>query len=155
MINIFPRAFDPLDVLRLSLQASQHIQAGEDHASPSLTDAIALDANGPCWSVETADHTLLACGGFRTLFTNDAGEPVHGLAWAMLSSALTPRGHVWLRSFVRELVVWSPLRRIECYTHASNRGECAWAKALGFGNPQMLRHFGAASETVILWERLR
>lgn len=124
------------------------------------------------WCARIGDRPI-ACFGINETFPG-----VQGVGWAILS---TPIGaaHLALTRFIRDRVILaSKLKRIELFALARDAEvivkhwpeldsaqllaavmahptrECAWANLLGLAPAHVLRKFGQASETFVLFERI-
>ena len=159
------------DAMTIERQPSQRVQLGLD-ASMTIEVAADLAAGGEAWTAWRG-CTPVACVGLRETFPG-----VQAVAWAILSRGL--RGdHVAITRFTARRIAASPYRRIEAICIAAVDAEAIlssfpgldpaqlleavlcvrgpqarWAEALGLTPSAVLRCFGAASETHILFERI-
>lgn len=171
MARLLPSPLHADDLFELRVQPSQHVQLGV----PLLTsrdDAVAM-AMQPCaWSVRDGGR-LIACFGIVETFPGVQGE-----SWCRLAEGIGT-AHLALTRFIRRVLAASPLTRVNMIAVANDAEavlarfgpmdagmlleavmarptrECAWAKLLGFTPQGVLRKFGAASETHVLFERIR
>ncbi|MEM8725012.1 MAG: hypothetical protein AAGE86_05765 [Pseudomonadota bacterium] len=153
-----------MDLLHIDQQESQKVWFGLDGAV-DFDSAAHLAGQPVAWTVSRDDGSILACFGINETFENALGEAVQGVAWALLSRPIGA-DHLPLTRFVRSVVASSSLRRIELFAKAREgavtidevmaeaTAECRWAVSLGFTPAHVLRNFGAASETYMLFERL-
>lgn len=161
---------NPSHLASIQRQASQQVQLGID-ATLSEEEAYELASEEEAWACFDGDR-LIACLGIRETF-----PAVQGVAWAVLADGLG-RCHLALTRFARSRILGSRLRRIEAITRASDAEaildhfpgldgamlleavlaqptpECIWAKLCGLRPAHVLRCFGAASETQVLFERI-
>lgn len=128
------------------------------------------------WCARRGDGSVLACFGISEHFPGR-----HGIAWALLSQPIG-KDHLALTRFVRRQVEHAGLVRIELLARAADieatraffaehgapvdsyamvaaamsepTPECRWAVLLGFEPAHVLRKFGGASETYMLFERI-
>lgn len=168
------RAMLPEDGDRLQRQPSQRMMLGIDRGA-TLSAEVAEDliAGGEAWSIETSDGRLAACVGLRETFPG-----VQGVAWAVLAEGIGPT-HLAVTRHAQRRIADSPLRRIEAVCRAGIDAEAVlilypdldptqlleavltvpspetrWAAAAGLTPVHVLRKFGAASETHVLFERI-
>lgn len=161
------------DLFEISRQDSQLLWLGQEG---EITDeAAAILASQPCaWTAWHAGR-IVACFGISEIFAN-----VQGVAWALLSSDIGVH-HIELTRFMQKEVRTCGLIRLELLAKASEKAEelavlgedlcvrftgqqllacamqratseCRWAKLLGFTPAHVLRRYGAASETYMLFE---
>ena len=137
------------DALQIQRQASQLVQLGlERHIT--LEEADDLATGGEAWTLREsadADARIVACVGLRELFPGR-----QAVAWAILAEGLGA-AHLAVTRFARRRIAASPLRRIEAIVRTD--AECAWAKLVGLTPAHVLRCYGGASETHVLFERIR
>lgn len=169
-------ALQPEDLLSIDRQASQHLWLGLP-GDIDWEQAALLAGQPVAFCARRADGSILACFGINETF-----DDVQGVAWALLSDPIG-RDHLALTRFIREVVASSGYRRIELlakaresehdFAFARSHGlmldttmmvnvamaeptpECRWAVLLGFTPAHVLRQFGAASETYMLFEHIR
>ena len=159
------------DLFEIRVQPSQHMQMGVPLRT-SRDDAMAM-AMQPCaWSVRH-EGRLIACFGIVETFAG-----VQGQGWCWLAADLGA-AHLPLTRFMRRTLEASPLARVDLIAVASDAEgiltafgqmdpgmllaavmatptrECTWARLLGFTPAAVLRKWGAASETHVLFERVR
>jgi hypothetical protein len=171
---------EPDDLLAIEQQPSQRTWMGApceiDHEN-----ALLLAAQPVAWTARRADGSILACFGIHETFDDLLGRGVQGVAWAMLSSPVG-KDHLALTRFMRRQVEAAGLQRIELIAKAVDvesfrdfalregfpvdtamlvrasmtepTPECRWAVMLGFEPAHVLRKFGGASETYMLFERI-
>lgn len=120
-----------------------------------------------------ADRRRYACFGISETF-----EGLQGVAWSILAPGLGVARHLQLTRFMRKILQASSLARIELIATANDAEailarwpdldgaqlleavmvnpsrECAWARVLGLTPAHVLRKFGGASETCVLFERI-
>lgn len=160
---------DPADLFEIKRQESQLTVLGQDSAVDSETAEI-LASQPVAWTAWVAGRPL-ACFGISELF-----ESVHGLAWALLSNEIGVH-HLQLTRFMQRQIRECGLQRLELLAKASDveffaekyhwmdpgvlvsvamadpTPECRWAVLLGMKPAHVLRRFGAASESYMLFER--
>lgn len=161
------------DAGRIERQPSQRMALGIE-AGVEVTTEIAADliAGGEAWSVERGGR-VVACLGLRETFPG-----VQGVAWAILAEGIGA-AHLVTTRHARARIAASPLRRIEAVCRAGVDAEAIltafpdldptqlleavlsvpspetrWAAAAGLIPVHVLRKFGAASETHVLFERI-
>lgn len=158
------------DLFEIERQESQLLWLG---ASGEISDEAAeiLASQDCAWTAWRAGRPI-ACFGISEIF-----EGKQGLAWSLLSAELGA-DHLKITRFMQEQVLMSPLARIELIAKACDvesfaqkydwidpwalvqvamaepTPECRFAKLLGFEPAHVLRNYGAASETYMLFERL-
>lgn len=166
------------DALAIQRQPSQRIQLGLDRAM-TIEEAEALVAQGEAWTA-AREGVVLACLGLRETFQREDGSGAQGVAWAILSADLGISAHLAVTRHARARIAASGLRRIEAIVAAkldaepiladypdldpgellavmlnADNAEMAWARLVGLKPAAVLRAFGAASQTHILFERIR
>lgn len=169
------RTLEPDDLLTIERQDSQALWLG---TPGDVTDEAAAGLAGEpvAWTAFRPDGSVLACFGIAETFAG-----VQGVAWAMLSQPIG-RHHLALTRFIRDVVQAAPYQRLELLAKAREieavvevgrahgftpmpaalvnvamadpTPECRWAELLGFTAVHVLRKFGAASETYMLFERI-
>lgn len=169
-------AFVPMTaaaLLAIDRQPSQRVQLGTI-ASITPDQAEAIAASGECWAVMRGAVPIAAYGLTETF------PGMQAVAWALLGADIG-RAHVAMTRHVRSRIIASPLRRIEAIVRAADiepaiaanpvlagdaqalidvamarpTPECRWAVALGLRAAAVLRAFGGAAETHLLFERIR
>jgi hypothetical protein len=163
------------DLMDIVAQDSQKLWLGAP-GEPDWDSAEHLAAQPVAWCARRGDGSILACFGINELF---AGK--HGVAWALLSQPIGS-DHLALTRFIRRAVQQCGLVRLELLAKAvdieatraffAEHGaandswamvaaamsdpspECRWAVLLGFEPVHVLRKFGGASETYMLFERI-
>lgn len=143
------RPMEPEDLPRLKLQPSQHWDMGLYRTVHDAEDARGLIAAGPAWTGVARDGRILGCAGFGELWPN-----AHAVAWAMLAEGLGP-AHLAITRFVRARLADAPYRRIEAIVRAGHEAPCQWARLVGMEAVAVLRRWGPADETHLLFERIR
>ena len=167
------RASDPLTI---ELQPSQETVLGLD-ARMEYAEAEHHAQQPVAWTAFTRGRNgaerIVACFGLQETF------PGHvGVGWAMLAAGVGAH-HLQLTRFVRNVIATAPLARIEVMARAADiepvaaafphfdpwqlvqaamerpTPECRWAQALGLKARHVLRRFGMADETYMLFERVR
>lgn len=153
----------PADLLSIDMQDSQAMFLGQD-ATPDEETAYNLAAQPVAWTAWRGGK-VLACFGI-----NEAFPGQHGTAWALLGKGIG-RDHLALTRFVREAVAGCTLPRLDVLARATDVSpgswnpiaesmaeptpECRWCELLGFKPAHLLRKFGGAGETYMLFERIR
>ena len=151
------------DLLAITAQDSQKLWLGTP-GEVTWEQAEVLADNPVAWTAWRPDGSILACFGISELF-----EGKHGVGWALLSQPIGEH-HLALTRRIQAEVCGAGLRRIELLARAKGpaRGwlapvaevmadptpECRWAVLLGFTPAHVLRNFGAASESYMLFECL-
>jgi hypothetical protein len=162
-----------VDALLIQRQASQRIQLGlERDMSDEEAEALA-EGPGEAWTIFAGDR-IAACVGLRETFPG-----AQAVAWAILSEGLGA-AHLAVTRHARARIAASPLNRIEAIVTAGVDAELVlqkfrpldaeqlleavlavptpetrWAAAVGLKPAAVLRRFGAAGETHVLFERIR
>jgi hypothetical protein len=161
----------PRDLLTIERQPSQRRVLGLDGAV-SEEEAESLAAQPVAWTARL-DGRIIACFGINQTFA-----PVQGVGWAILAAHIGP-AHLALTRFIRTRVILATtLKRLELFAIANDAEailarwpeldgsqllaavmvrptrECAWARLLGMSPAHVLRKFGQASETHVLFERI-
>jgi hypothetical protein len=164
--KLMPEHFKMLD-----LQPSQCLQLGE-LSTLSDEEAEALCDQDEAWACRY-DGVLVALVGIRETYPGR-----QGVAWAMLADKIGS-AHLAVTRYARWRVSLSPLKRLEviaiagdveamidaspriandpwflCEKLSRSTAECRWAALIGFRAAHVLRNFGAASETHMLFERI-
>lgn len=154
----------------LDRQPSQLVQLGVE-VSMDDEEMYALAAEREAWACYDGDR-LIACVGIRETFPE-----TQGVAWAVLASGVG-RATLALTRFARSRILGSGLKRIEAVARAGDAEailaqypelnaaqlseavmalptpECAWARLVGLSPAHVLRKFGQAAETHMLFERI-
>lgn len=142
----------PIDALLIQRQASQRVQLGIER-DMTLEEAVALAEGGEAWTAfdggRRTGGAIVACFGLRETFPGR-----QAVAWAILAEGLGG-AHLAVTRFARARIAASTLARIEAIVRAEVHAECVWAKLVGLKAAHVLRAFGAASETHVLFERIR
>lgn len=171
MGTILPSPLHADDLFEIKVQPSQHVQMGVPLRT-SRDDAMAMAAQPCAWSVRHQGR-LIACFGIIETFDGAQGQ-----SWCQLASDLGA-AHLPLTRFMRRTLEASELARVDLIAVASDAEailaafgamdagllleavmatptrECTWARLLGFTPAAVLRKWGAASETHVLFERVR
>ncbi len=155
MFELVPLTADHL--LAIEAQPSQRMQFGIP-ADLSLAEARDAVAAGEAYALLESGR-VLACLGII-----DSYEPGEGMAWAILTADMGA-GYLFLSRFARHWGNASALRTIRAHAIAP-RGlltldavlrhatpEMRWLALLGMRPVQVLPNFGAARETLVLFER--
>jgi len=143
--------FRAADALTIELQPSQIIEAGIDCSRMSESQARALEGQGDAWTAFDGDGRVLCCAGIAEVFKGR-----QGVAWAMLAADIGAAAHLAITRFAKDQIARSPLIRIETLVAADARGRGAkWARACGLRLNAIVECWGAASETMMLFERIR
>lgn len=169
-------AFVPMTaaaLLAIDRQPSQRVQLGVVRAITS-DQAEQMAAAGECWAMLRGGTPVAAYGLAETF------PGMQATAWALLSADIGA-AHVAMTRHVRSRIFASPLRRIEAVARCADiepaiatnpvladdaqalidvamavpTPECRWAVALGLRAAAVLRAFGGAAETHLLFERIR
>lgn len=169
MSSVTFHRLEPGDLFEIERQESQLLLLG---APGEVNDEVAeILAEQPCaWTAWTKGRAL-ACFGISETFPGS-----NGVAWSLLAKALGAH-HLELTRFMQEQVAASPLPRIELIAKAAEiesfvarypwvdpwalvaasmaepTVECRFARLLGFKPAHVLRRFGGAQETYMLFER--
>lgn len=154
----------PHDLFAIDVQASQTMFLGQP-ADVDEETAYSLAAQPVAWTAYRGDGSVLACFGF-----NEAYPGQHGTAWALLSAGIGC-DHLALTRFVRKVVADCTLPRLDVLARANDVSpgswnpiaesmaeptpECRWCELLGFKPAHLLRKFGGAGETYMLFEKIR
>lgn len=164
----------PADLLAMEVQPSQSMVLGEPHQWDE--EQAAQLCNQPvAWCAREAGGErlgrIVACFGIVEVFAG-----VQGYGWAALAPEIGP-AHFELTRFVQGQVAGCGLARLELRAVASPRFEADLAEAGGAANPlavafrratpemrwavllgltpaHVLRQYGAARETYVLFERI-
>lgn len=166
-----------VDALLIQRQASQRVQLGLDR-DMTEDEAEALAAGpGEAWTIFVSDGEeggrIAACVGLRETFPG-----TQAVAWAILAEGLGS-AHLAVTRHARARIAASPLARIEAICRAGVDAEAVlaqfgdldpgqlleavlavpspetrWAEAVGLRAAAVLRRFGAAGETHVLFERI-
>ena len=165
------RRLEPGDLLSIDAQASQQLVLGL-RVRLDFAQAEHYAAMPVAWAARRGEE-LLACFGINELFAG-----AHGVAWAVLAEGLG-RDHLALTRFMQSEIRDCGLARLELLArcvdvdlaverlpditgdelvqlvtkpdHATP--EVRWAMMLGMEPAHVLRRFGAASESYLLYER--
>lgn len=164
------RRMRPEDPIAIKRQPSQRRVLGLD-AQMSSEEAEHHAAQRVAWTAWHDDRRV-ACFGISETFAG-----VQGVAWAILAPRIGAL-HLPLTRFMRGEIASAGLARIELLAAANDAEailsrwpdldpaqllaavmvnptrECAWARLLGLTPAHVLRRFGAASETCVLFERI-
>jgi len=137
-------------MLALQLQPSQLIEAGLDASGMSAEHAREIVERGVGWAAIRGEE-VLCCAGIVETFADRQGT-----AWAMLAGGLGACAHLAITRFARARIAESPLVRVESLISDDPTGRCAkWARAVGMEHEATLAKWGAASETIHVYRRLR
>lgn len=158
------------DLFEIERQESQILWLGSPGDITWETAEI-LAAQPVAWTA-WVEGRIMACFGISETF-----EGVQGVAWSLLSGSLGVH-HLPLTRFMQREIAQARLARIELIAKAAEYGEaiarypvaaarspvtavmadptpeCRFAALLGFNAAHVLRNFGAASETYMLFEKL-
>lgn len=167
------RPLEPVDLMAIDLQASQRVTLGIDTREVTIDEAEDLCSHPVAWSVRNGGR-LIACIGISETFAG-----LQGVTWAHLAPNLGA-AHLALTRFARACVVDSGLARIEGIVRGPDAEsvidhfpglaadghalltallefptpEMTWARLCGLRPAHVLRKFGAAAQTHILYERI-
>jgi hypothetical protein len=149
----------PRHLLTLQRQPSQRVQMGV--IANFTADEAATVADQPeAWVAIEGDGRIAACFGIVEQF---AGR--QGVAWAIFAEGLHA-AHLKITRFARAQLAGCGLRRIEAVAIAPRDAatlaemvaaptpEMRWARRIGMRPVHVLHEYGAASETLVLFERL-
>lgn len=158
------------DLRAIEPQPSQRFTLGIDTRAVSDEEAGILADQPEAWALHSRGR-LLACFGIQETFPG-----VQGVAWAVLGDNVGS-AHLAMTRFARARIAQSRLARIEAIVRASDAErvltrhpdldaaqllmvvmavptpECTWARLVGLRPAHVLRRFGAAGETHLLFER--
>lgn len=161
----------PQALIDLPRQPSQRVQLGIDIDAMTLEEAEHLCAQPCAWLCSWHGQPIAAIGITETF----PGR--QGVGWAALTACLGA-AHLPLTRFARTCIAESPLARIEAVGRANDAEaildqfpgldpyqlvtavmqcptpECAWLRLLGMKPVHVLRKFGGAAETNMLFERI-
>lgn len=164
------RKLDAVDLIAIERQPSQRLQLGQV-VDVSPEEAAALATQPLAFAVE-ADGRLICCMGIMETFPGK-----QGVAWAIFAPGIG-RAHVAITRHARWQLAHCGLARVEAivlgadaepivtrWPHldgaqllaavlATPTPECRWAAAIGLQPAAVLRKFGGASETHVLFERI-
>lgn len=151
-------------------QQSQRVQLGLE-VQVTAEEAEMLCAQAEAWAIYWGGRHV-ACIGIAETFPGS-----QGVAWAALADGIGG-AHLALTRFARMRIANSPLKRIEAVARAADAEaildafpgldgaqlleavmamptpECSWARLVGLRPAHVLRCFGAAAETHLLFERI-
>jgi hypothetical protein len=160
------------DAIEIRRQASQRVQLGLAREM-TIEEAEALaEGDGEAWTL-FAGARIVACVGLRETFPG-----AQAVAWAILAEGLGA-AHLAVTRHARARIAASGLNRIEAICTAALDAEAVlaetgpldagqllqavmavpspemrWAAAVGLAPAAVLRRFGAAGETHVLFERI-
>lgn len=164
------RRLHPDDLFVIDRQPSQAMAMGLS-IEPTIESTQWLAEQPEAWAV-LADGRLIACIGIYETFAG-----AQGVCWAVLAEGIGHH-HLALTRFARSRVMASPLARIEALTICADAEailadyplldpvelvaavmamptpQCTWARMMGLTPVHVLRRFGAASQTHMLFERI-
>lgn len=166
---IFTR-LDPLHLAAIAPQESQRLWLGVP-GDCDFAQAQILASQSIAWTAWRSNDpgSILACFGISETFPG-----VQGVAWALLAADLG-EDHLALTRFMQREIRECGLARLELLARATDvepfadeydpwmlvsasmavpTPECRWAKLLGLEPAHVLRKFGAAGETYMLFERI-
>jgi hypothetical protein len=159
------------DLFALEPQASQRMTLGLDTALMSADEAEQLCAEDEAWAIR-ADGRLIAAVGIQQTFPGSMG-----VCWAILGDGVG-KAHLAMTRFAASRIRQSKLARLEAIVRGPDAEsildhfpcldaaqlltavmtmatpECVWARLCGLKPAHVLRKFGAARETHILFERI-
>ena len=158
------------DLLAIDRQPSQRMAMGVTGAF-TPEEAAVLASQPESWAVRR-DGALIACLGIMETFPG-----AQGVAWAILASGIGA-SHLAISRFAKARIAGAGLARVEAVTRgpdadaivaampgidpgmllaaimATPTPECRWAALLGLAPAHVLRKFGGAGETHVLFERI-
>lgn len=161
----------PEALIELPRQPSQRVQLGVNIDDMTLAEAQHLCAQPCAWLCSWNNMPIAAIGICETF----PGR--QGVGWAALTSCLGV-AHLALTRFAKRCIAESPLPRIEAVGRAADAEaildqfpgldpyqlvtavmaiptpECTWLRLLGMKPVHVLRKFGGAAETNMLFERI-
>lgn len=161
---------EPCHLLSIERQPSQATILGMD-ATFSVEEAEQLAAQPEAYAVLRGEDPV-ACIGIAEAF---AGR--HGIGWAVLASGIG-QAHIALTRWMRARIAAVDLPRLECFARCRDMEdllarfpdldsgqiveiamsdptpECRWAVMLGLRPVHLLRQYGAAGESYMLFERI-
>lgn len=156
------------DLLEIERQPSQQLTLGRP-GETTAEEAAILEAQPVAWTARDSRGRIRACFGIAEAFPG-----LQGQAWAVLAPGLG-YAHLELTRFIQGQVAGAGLVRIELLARGPDMGwtpahmtsgevmqlavtemtkEMRWAVLLGFEPAHVLRWYGAAAETYVLFERL-
>lgn len=172
MAEVSIRRMTAADLLAIEPQASQRMTLGVDTGGLSAEEAGELADQTHAWAVRGGDGRLIGCMGIRETFPG-----AQGVAWATLADGIGS-AHLAMTRFARSCVTGCGLARVEAIIAAPD-AECViaaypaldaqqlldalqatptpemiWARLVGLRAAHVLRKFGAAAQTHILFERI-
>jgi hypothetical protein len=164
------------DLLAIEPQASQHFTLGVETRHAAAEQAEQLADQAEAWAVRSVDEDgagrLIACFGILETFPG-----VQGVVWATLADGIGA-AHLAMTRFARSRVRDCGLARVEAIVLASDAEnivadypgldaqqlidvlmrfptpDMVWARLCGLRPAHVLRKFGAAAETHMLFERI-
>lgn len=165
----------PVDLLEIARQPSQDRVLGLAYEW-SEAEGQQLCAEPVAWTAR-ADGRIIACFGISETF-----EGLQGWGWAVLATGIGG-AHLALTRFMRSVIAECGLARLEVLARAVDleaviatavidregpldsgqlvalamarpTPECRWAALLGLQPAHVLRRYGAASESYMLFERI-
>lgn len=160
----------PDDLFAIERQSSQSTVLGFA-AELSSEEAEAIAAQRIAWAARDENGRIIACFGINEPFEN--GQ--QGFAWSILADGIGA-AHLQLTRFCRSQVTGSGLSRVDLMAKAADvehilaqrpeldsgmavavamcrpSPECRWAQLLGFTPAHVLRRYGPACETFMLFE---
>lgn len=167
------RDLQPADLMALDLQPSQRMTLGLDTQAVSIDEAEDLASSRFAWSVRH-EGRLIACIGIAETFAG-----TQGVGWAHLARGIGS-AHLALTRFARARITDCGLARVEAIVRAPDAEnaiasfpflaedaegllvamlqtptpEMIWIQLLGLRPAHVLRKFGAAAQTHMLYERI-
>lgn len=137
------------DLMQIDVQPSQWVQCGLNARWTGEAEARELIACGDGWTAHGADGRVLCVGGIAETFPGRQGT-----VWAMLASGIGAPAMAAITRFCRRFIADSPLVRVDAMI-ADDRASRCWADLIGLTWNTTLEQWGAASETVHFYERVR
>jgi hypothetical protein len=169
MLEVQPLTLSTL--MGFERQPSQVVQLGIE-IDLSDEEASELIDQPEAWACHYRGRHV-ACVGIREHFPE-----VGGVAWGMLAADIGGAAHLAVTKFARSRILGSPLKRIEAIVRSADAEpiidefgaldghmlleavlamptpDCVWARLVGMVPAHVLRFFGQAAETHVLFERV-
>lgn len=137
------------DLMQIDVQPRQWRQCGLNARWTSEAEARELIAMGDGWTAHGDGGRLLATGGIAETFAARQGT-----VWAVLAADVGGAAMLAITRFCRRFIADSPLVRVDALI-ADDCPSRRWADLIGLTWNTTLERWGAASETVHFYERVR